>query len=99
LDSLIETEKVDESFRLSDERVSVFGVSRKRPIIESERFHIVSEAAIARAIFLLCPRSFGSQLLERETMAMVERAQSLPLPPKLPGRQIVTIMPIRYNIR
>jgi protein TonB len=45
-------------------------------------------------------RSSGSELLDRETLAMVERAQPLPPPPaELPGTQIVIVVPIRYNIR
>ena len=45
-------------------------------------------------------RSSGSALLDRETLAMVERAQPLPPPPpELPGTQIAIVVPIRYNIR
>ena len=45
-------------------------------------------------------RSSGSELLDRETLAMVERAQPLPPPPpELPGTQIAIVVPIRYNIR
>jgi periplasmic protein TonB len=45
-------------------------------------------------------RSSGSVLLDRETLAMVERAQPLPPPPsELPGTQIAIVVPIRYNIR
>lgn len=45
-------------------------------------------------------RSSGSELLDRETLAMVERAKPLPPPPpELPGAQIGIMVPIRYNIR
>jgi periplasmic protein TonB len=45
-------------------------------------------------------RSSGSELLDRETLAMVQRAQPLPPPPpELPGTQIAIVVPIRYNIR
>ena len=45
-------------------------------------------------------RSSGSELLDHETLAMVERAQPLPPPPpELPGTQIAIVVPIRYNIR
>ena len=45
-------------------------------------------------------RGSGSELLDRETLAMVERAQPLPPPPpELSGSQIPIIVPIRYNIR
>jgi protein TonB len=45
-------------------------------------------------------RSSGSELLDRETLAMAERAQPLPpSPPELPGTQIAIVEPIRYNIR
>jgi protein TonB len=45
-------------------------------------------------------RSSGSELLDRETLAMVERAQPLPPPPpELPGAKIAIVVPIRYNIR
>jgi protein TonB len=45
-------------------------------------------------------RGSGSEMLDRETLAMVERAQPLPPPPpELPGTQISIVVPIRYNIR
>jgi protein TonB len=45
-------------------------------------------------------RSSGSELLDRETLAMVERAQPLPAPPaELAGAEIPIVVPIRYNIR
>jgi len=45
-------------------------------------------------------RGSGSELLDRETLAMVERAQPLPPPPaEIPGTQIAIVVPIRYNIR
>jgi periplasmic protein TonB len=44
-------------------------------------------------------RSSGSALLDRETLAMVKRAQPLPPPPpELPGTQIAIVVPIRYHI-
>ena len=44
--------------------------------------------------------SSGSELLDRETLVMVQRAQPLPPPPpELPGTQIEIVVPIRYNIR
>ncbi len=45
-------------------------------------------------------RSSGSSLLDRETLAMLERAQPLPSPPaEMLGSQIAIVVPIRYNIR
>ena len=45
-------------------------------------------------------KSSGSSLLDRETLALVQRAQPLPPPPAdLPGAQITVTVPIRYNIR
>ncbi len=45
-------------------------------------------------------RSSGSNLLDRATMSLVERAQPLPPPPpEIPGTQIAITVPIRYNIR
>jgi protein TonB len=44
--------------------------------------------------------SSGSNLLDRETLALVERAQPLPPPPAdIPGAQIAVVVPIRYTIR
>jgi len=44
--------------------------------------------------------SSGSNLLDRETLALVERAQPLPPPPAdIPGSQIAVVVPIRYTIR
>lgn len=44
--------------------------------------------------------SSGSNLLDRETLALVERAQPLPPPPPdIPGSQIAVVVPIRYTIR
>ena len=44
--------------------------------------------------------SSGSELLDRETLALVERAQPLPPPPpELAGAEIAIVVPIRYNIR
>jgi protein TonB len=44
--------------------------------------------------------SSGSSLLDRETLALVERAQPLPPPPpEMPGAQMAIVVPIRYNIR
>jgi len=44
--------------------------------------------------------SSGSELLDRETLALVERAQPLPPPPpELAGAEITIVVPIRYNIR
>lgn len=44
--------------------------------------------------------SSGSQLLDRETLAMIERAAPLPAPPdELPGARIAIVVPISYNIR
>lgn len=45
-------------------------------------------------------RSSGSSLLDRETLALVERAQPLPPPPpEVSGSQIAVVVPIRYNVR
>jgi len=45
-------------------------------------------------------RSSGSNLLDRETLALVERAQPLPPPPpEVSGSQIAVVVPIRYNAR
>ena len=45
-------------------------------------------------------RSSGSSLLDRETLALVERAQPLPPPPPdVGGSQIAIVVPIRYSIR
>jgi protein TonB len=45
-------------------------------------------------------RSSGSALLDRETLALVERARPLPPPPaEVPGASIPVTVPIRYNIR
>jgi periplasmic protein TonB len=45
-------------------------------------------------------RSSGSTLLDRETLALVERAQPLPPPPpEASGSQIAVVVPIRYNAR
>lgn len=45
-------------------------------------------------------RSSGSNLLDRETLLLIERAQPLPPPPaEIPGEQIAIVVPIRYNIR
>lgn len=42
----------------------------------------------------------GSPLLDRETLAMLERAQPLPPPPpEMHDAQIAIVVPIRYNIR
>ena len=44
--------------------------------------------------------SSGSELLDRETLALVDRAQPLPPPPpELAGTEIAIVVPIRYNIR
>jgi protein TonB len=45
-------------------------------------------------------RSSGSALLDRATLALIERAQPLPPPPpEMRGRQIAIVVPIRYNMR
>jgi protein TonB len=45
-------------------------------------------------------RSSGSSLLDRATLAMLERAAPLPPPPaELSGAEISIVVPIRYNIR
>ena len=45
-------------------------------------------------------RSSGSALLDRETLALVQRAQPLPPPPpEISGAQIAIVVPIRYNMR
>ncbi len=45
-------------------------------------------------------RSSGSQVLDRETLALLERAAPLPPPPAaVSGAQIAVVVPIRYNIR
>jgi protein TonB len=42
--------------------------------------------------------SSGSSLLDRETLALIERAQPLPPPPAdAAGAQIAVVVPIRYN--
>ena len=44
--------------------------------------------------------SSGSGVLDRETLALIERAQPLPPPPaEIPGAQIAITVPIRYNFR
>ena len=44
--------------------------------------------------------SSGSELLDRESLALVERAQPLPPPAaELAGAEIAIVVPIRYNIR
>jgi protein TonB len=45
-------------------------------------------------------RSSGSSALDRETLAMIARAQPLPPPPpEVPGAHIPIVVPIRYNVR
>jgi protein TonB len=45
-------------------------------------------------------RSSGSILLDEATLALVERAAPLPLPPpEISGAQIAIVVPIRYNMR
>jgi protein TonB len=45
-------------------------------------------------------RSSGSALLDRETLALVRRAQPLPPPPKgVSGARVPVVVPIRYRIR
>ena len=45
-------------------------------------------------------RSSGSELLDSETLALLQRAQPLPPPPpELAGAEIAIVVPIRYNIR
>jgi protein TonB len=45
-------------------------------------------------------RSSGSGVLDRATLALIERAQPLPPPPPdIRGTQIAVVVPIRYNIR
>jgi protein TonB len=44
--------------------------------------------------------SSGSQFLDRETLAMIERASPLPAPPaEVPGARIAIVIPISYSIR
>ena len=44
--------------------------------------------------------SSGSHILDRETLAMIERASPLPPPPAdLPGSRIAVVVPISYSIR
>jgi periplasmic protein TonB len=44
--------------------------------------------------------SSGSELLDSETLALLQRAQPLPPPPpELAGAEIAIVVPIRYNIR
>ena len=44
--------------------------------------------------------SSGSSLLDRETLAMLERAAPLPPPPpEIAGHEIPIVVPIRYNMR
>ncbi len=45
-------------------------------------------------------RSSGSQALDREALALAQRAQPFPPPPReLPGQQIDLLVPIRFNVR
>jgi protein TonB len=45
-------------------------------------------------------RSSGSSLLDRETVALAERASPMPPPPpEVVGTQIPIVVPIRYNTR
>lgn len=45
-------------------------------------------------------RSSGSSILDRETLALLARAQPLPAPPhNIAGSQIAVVVPIRYSIR
>jgi len=45
-------------------------------------------------------QSSGSSALDRETLALIERAQPLPPPPAdIAGAQIAIVVPIRYNFR
>jgi periplasmic protein TonB len=45
-------------------------------------------------------RSSGSNALDRETVALAERAAPMPAPPSdIPGAQIPIVVPIRYNPR
>jgi len=45
-------------------------------------------------------RGSGSSLLDRETLALVERAAPMPPPPpEITGSQIPIVVPIRYNAR
>ncbi|HEY4141957.1 MAG TPA: TonB family protein [Pseudolabrys sp.] len=45
-------------------------------------------------------RSSGSSLLDRETLALVERAQPLPVPPSdISDSELSVIAPVRYNSR
>jgi protein TonB len=60
-------------------------------------FEIDRHGGVHRARIL---RSSGSSLLDRETLAMLERAAPLPPPPAgLGGAEISIVVPIRYNIR
>jgi protein TonB len=44
--------------------------------------------------------SSGSNVLDRETLSLVERAAPLPAPPpELSGAQVAVVVPIRYNFR
>jgi len=44
--------------------------------------------------------SSGSHILDRETLAMIERASPLPAPPaEVPGARIPIVIPISYSIR
>jgi periplasmic protein TonB len=44
-------------------------------------------------------RSSGSHLLDRATLALIERAQPLPAPPpQIRGTEIAIVVPIRYNM-
>lgn len=45
-------------------------------------------------------RSSGSEILDHEALALVQRAQPLPPPPpEMPGTRIPIVVPIRYNAR
>ena len=45
-------------------------------------------------------RSSGSAALDREALALAQRAQPFPPPPSsLPGENVSLIVPIRFNIR
>jgi protein TonB len=59
-------------------------------------FSVDREGGVHHARIL---RSSGSSLLDRATLALIERAQPLPPPPpEIRGAQIAIVVPIRYNI-
>ena len=67
-----------------------------RTVLRSSRL-VSTEAAACTCTYM---RSSGSSLLDRETVALAERASPMPPPPpEVAGTQIPIVVPIRYNTR